>query len=715
MANSVLRQTIHTSLAKTLMNEVAARSAKYYFSYGKTDSWGTTSVPDALDTVAYDLEARKNTVFMKEVAPSDVCLVIPRHNWVYGSVYDDYDYYTSSSPSYSGAFTLEEAIFYVVTDEYNVYKCLFNNNSSASTIKPTGTAATEFRTEDNYIWKFMYTIPTFLRNKFLSSTQMPVTNAIQNAYYSDGKLEKFVISSKGSGYLANENLTGTVFTNSLNYREIFGSGTAFSDELQVNDYIVINGEVRKVGTINSDTKLTLAPDQPMLYLPSTTSVKKLNTYIEITDGDGYKDENPYILTSITLTNPGSGYGTDEFDVSVVFSDPTLPNGRIAQAEAIVASNGMIDSIIITDPGYGYEVIPKITIVDNRSAPLNTGHGATAVAEVVKTKAYIDPVIDDNTGQVLNVNVVNPGIGYTYATIAVRRLTERDFPIGVTAWEDAAITADVSTGRINTKQADVELSAVNGAIHVIKVTNGGSGYASATITVSGDGTGCTAVPVIENGVITRINVVTPGKDYTYANISVASPGAPAVQATARAIVAPSGGHGKSAIDELFGRTILFFNRLDVTPVKGFTIASDYRQICLYKQPKSFGSQLQYSGFIGSTAYKITVEIGSSPALSTIPLNSILEISQTSTSSPKVKFKLIARSTTQLLLQAIDNNDEIVRTGYVLKHSNGVNYYSITVVEKPDVEKLSGDIIYIDNRQPFKPLADQSVSISSRFKL
>lgn len=501
MATSVLRQTVHTSLARTLLNEVLTRSVKYYFSYGKTDSWGTDTVPDALDTLDYELLARKNTVFVKEVLPSDTCLVAPRYNWVYGSVYDDYDQYTSSRVAFSGAPSLEEAVYYVMTDEYNVYKCLFNGANASSTVKPTGTSVSAFQTEDNYIWKFMYTVPTYLRNKFLSSTQMPVTVAIQNAYYSDGKIEKFSIAAKGSGYVPNKILTGTVSSFGTNYRKVFGAGTQFltastpigslwtaqtnvyagqklyystraytvitagktsstapthtsgtvangtatlsytgvlqydtSQRLATGDTIVINNEVRVVASVESDTELTIRSTDPQLYIGTASQITKLNTYLEIVSGDGYKEANPYILTGVAITNAGVDYGDQEFDVTVVFSEPTLPNGRIAKGTAIVNASGNITGVTLDDAGYGYAIPPKISFVSNTGL----GSGATATVTYTRSKAYLDPVVNETTGEITNVRIADAGIGYTYANITVRRIK-----VQVGTYTDAEVSVDVN--------------------------------------------------------------------------------------------------------------------------------------------------------------------------------------------------------------------------------------------------------------------------------
>jgi len=100
----------------------------------------------------------------------------------------------------SGAQKLEESNFYVLTEDYNVYKCLDNNNNASSTAKPLGTSTSPITTADGYVWKFMYTVPINLRNKFLSEDQMPVVSALSNQFYSNGAMDSIIINNKGTGY-----------------------------------------------------------------------------------------------------------------------------------------------------------------------------------------------------------------------------------------------------------------------------------------------------------------------------------------------------------------------------------------------------------------------------------------------------------------------------------------------------------------------------------
>jgi len=735
MASSVLRQTIHSAVAKTMLNEIGTRAVKYYFSYGRTYDWGGINVQDALDTLPYELAARKNTVFLKEVTPGDAALVIPRYNWINGATYDPYDAYSNDVIAFSGAKSLEEAIFYVVTDELNVYKCINNNNNSASTVKPTGTSTTEITTSDGYVWKYMYSIPTSLGNKFLSTTLMPVANAVTKMFYSDGKLERFILESKGGGYIPNVTQNGTVSSgialSNTNYRLIYGAGTSFLgkaktvvsytstgtnvinavlqstplsatyigngtrvvigtvastaalskddfifiagaggqqiltitnlsangsqnvvltttntitslvvgesitvtgavgtqqsklngtweitaidtvqkkisltltsainigeytsglgttflatrvplngtwriadilsgttfsfliddnttlesgtykssigstgysskydlirigdtitiagatgteesklngtwtltnvtslinltfsvtesvtaatytsnigtlkhsskiDGLNPNDYIEVNGEVRQIDSIQSDTLLTLKSAGPLLYVGNSTTLTKLNTYLEINQGDGYREDNPFIVTSVTVTAGGTGYtantGPNPFNTTVTFSTPQLAGGRVATATATV-SGGIVTQVIITDPGFGYTAAPIATISDN--TPGGLGNSATLTVNVVKSRAYLEPIIDIVTGEISSVVPKYTGTGYTFGVINVTRYNSITLPTYLTAWPNATVAIDFNIGKVDSKQADVELSAVNGGIHFIRVTQSG---------------------------------------------------------------------------------------------------------------------------------------------------------------------------------------------------------------------------------------------------
>ena len=175
---------------------------------GRTNNEGT----DALPITPADNENTQNFTYddmlaCKKVASTNAGFVIPRRNWTNATVYDyyrhDYGEYitgtTTVQTSNSGAGTLYDATFYVLTAARNVYKCLDNNNGGTSTVEPTGTSTTILATADGYKWKYIYTLTAAQQAEFLSVDFMAVgTNGTVNAAAVDGAINIVKIKTPGS-------------------------------------------------------------------------------------------------------------------------------------------------------------------------------------------------------------------------------------------------------------------------------------------------------------------------------------------------------------------------------------------------------------------------------------------------------------------------------------------------------------------------------------
>ena len=144
----------------------------------------------------------------KKITTTDVTFAVPRRNWATGTTYDIYrhdygDYVTGTTTAIaanSGASTLHDASFYVLTTARNVYKCLDNDGNTASTIEPTGTDVTIISTADGYKWKYMYTLSASQQSNFLSTDFMAVaTNSTVSSAAVDGAINVCKIKSAGSG------------------------------------------------------------------------------------------------------------------------------------------------------------------------------------------------------------------------------------------------------------------------------------------------------------------------------------------------------------------------------------------------------------------------------------------------------------------------------------------------------------------------------------
>ena len=200
---------------------------------GRTDFEGTDSNPTTPgDTVVNEFNTFDDLIAAKRILTSNVSYVIPRRNWTSGTVYDIYrhdygEYQTGSSSTRvtatSGATTLFDSTFYVLTTDRNVYKCLDNNGGATVNDEPTGVSTSVITTADGYKWKFMYTLTAAQQSNFLSTDFMAIpinanastdqSNVISAAV--DGALDIIKIKAGGSGG------TNGTFTNIT----IHGDGT----------------------------------------------------------------------------------------------------------------------------------------------------------------------------------------------------------------------------------------------------------------------------------------------------------------------------------------------------------------------------------------------------------------------------------------------------------------------------------------------------------
>ena len=116
----------------------------------------------------------------------------------------DYGQYIKGSSSStitanSGATSLADATFYVLSSANHVYKCLSNNGNAASTVEPTGTSTSILTTGDSYKWKYMYSLTASEQTNFLSTDFMHVsTDTTVAAAAVDGALDTILIKTAGS-------------------------------------------------------------------------------------------------------------------------------------------------------------------------------------------------------------------------------------------------------------------------------------------------------------------------------------------------------------------------------------------------------------------------------------------------------------------------------------------------------------------------------------
>ena len=268
--------------------------------------------------------------------------------------------------------------------------------------------------------------------------------------------------------------------------------------------------------------------------------------------------------------------------------------------------------------------------------------------------------------------------YTVTTSnALKFLTNDYIPVQTLASDDGS------------DQWDVQQAAVDGAIHVIKVTSGGSGYATApAVTITGDGTGATANSTIVANVVTAVTVTNIGSGYTRATVSFAS-GA----AAATAIISPKGGHGANAVEELSGKYVMVNSRLDGSESNTISTANEFRQVGLVRDPLLFGTSTRATASSVRQTFRYTVANTGNYTLDEVV-----------TSGSNTAFVVEWDSTNNYLYTTKPLNQNFANGASIVGATSGTSR-TITAISTPTLDPYSGDILYVENRVPIARATDQ----------
>jgi hypothetical protein len=495
----MFKQKFKKTIADAVYQEVTSKTARYYHWFGKENTWQDFLSPfipsSSIDTPGapsenfrYELHVRRDILTAKLIKPSDVSYVTRRIDWTSATVYDIYDdaYETTTGfgygPAYSGAIRLEDANFYVLTNEYNVYKCIDNNNNSPSTYMPAGTTPDVFETGDGYKWKFMYGIPVSLRNRFLSSTYMPVSTSLKTQFYSSGTISNIAIENGGSGY--NSGTTIAVVT---------GDGYKELNPYLISSITTTNGGQGFTGI----PVITIeAPFSSAIAWSSAGNVP-LGSYISYLNPATLKTNFYYVISGTKLGTSGPIHTTG-----------TITNGgtqlryagTTATAECVLSSDA-VGVVSLIDGGFGYQDAPAVT----------------ADAPIIKDADWITL-----TAVILGRKLKYSGRYYEVTTAGTTGSAGPTHTTGAVANGSTVLTYlgkdAVLTPVIVKTEAEISLVISPGIDSVYSVSVGltGSKYAeipTVTIAAPGSGTQAEATASISSGRVSLISVTNPGNGYT----------------------------------------------------------------------------------------------------------------------------------------------------------------------------------------------------------
>lgn len=284
----------------------------------------------------------REMVFGKKILPSDVSPVVKRYNWSSNTVYQAY--YNKSNTLFTVSDGDIEKSFFVYTSSGNVYKCINNNTSGASTIEPSHVDLTPREESDGYVWKYMYSVPT--GSKFITSEFVPVVANVEVGVASTQGIDRIFLRSGGNNYVESVNgvVQSTISASQFSIENktlSFSNGLVFVPENNFfnNTSILLfepgakaNGSLFTVNTYSSVTQLVTI-DGPHTFSGSTNY--EISPRVRIF-GDGANataiatvDSSTKTITNIELKNSG-----DSYSFANVLIDANTGSG--CSAEAVIA-------------------------------------------------------------------------------------------------------------------------------------------------------------------------------------------------------------------------------------------------------------------------------------------------------------------------------------------------------------------------------------------
>lgn len=167
-----------------------------YLATGRPAAWGDEAAPDtAFDTEDAETGFWSTIIGVKQFDKTRIVPVVPRINWVSGTVFVTFD--TADVNAYNTS-------FYVLNSESRVYKCT-TAQVGASTDEPLeanedGSGVVDNTGTDGYIWQYLYEIPQVNVDNLLNDQWMPV-NYGTHIPAADAKDDENAIFTLGSKYV----------------------------------------------------------------------------------------------------------------------------------------------------------------------------------------------------------------------------------------------------------------------------------------------------------------------------------------------------------------------------------------------------------------------------------------------------------------------------------------------------------------------------------
>ena len=453
----------------------ATSTDRLYMFIARTGPWSNDAAPptptDSVQTTDY--EAWRRIIALKKISSGDVSHAIPRYNWANNTVYRQYS--STATNLYSAP--ASSNTFYVLTEDNNLYKCLFNNKGAASTVKPTGTTTSITATADGYRWKFMYNVSAAKALKFLTNDYMPIETLVaddnspqwdiqQGA--ANGAIEIIDVSANGSNYMYDVGtITSVASANTFAIRTSANTTDAiFVGSAVYLDSGLGSGELREIVGYVGSTK-TVTVNTSFTTTPNTSTTYIIGPKVTISgDGTGalaYSNVNPASSNGINYINMISK-GTNYSKATVTIT-ANSSHGSGASVTPYLSPSGGHGS----DPMHelsGHNIILNTVFSGNESNTFPVTNDFRSYG-IIKNPTLV------STGAIANTSVFDHTTRLTLTSVTgLGKFDNDEIVTGGTSAAKGTVVSFANTNAANTAGV-LRVTNANGAFVVAETITGGN--------------------------------------------------------------------------------------------------------------------------------------------------------------------------------------------------------------------------------------------------
>jgi hypothetical protein len=464
---SYLKASIQRSYAESFLADLERNDNQYFFFISKGTVWTDEPNPNAyIDSVGSEYQAMNDIIGYKKLNPQNIIFALPRYEWGGGTKYDQYNdtdaLFDDTNPK----------IFYVVTDENNIYKCLGNSGGVASTIKPSGVLTSPFRSVDGYVWKYIstvkegdlpYQLTDYIPVDFATSSIDTETSSQYNAQTSavNASITRIgLVNSSGASagvysHALTRNLTDGSVAYTLNVTE-FDSAT---NSVTITDAKSV-ARINSIGNISNFIGYVMRVDSNQANSREVNNYGIISGVNSVTNGFQFILQNDVVDFTVTPTANGNFASVEIIPYikivgngSEAYAFPKIDNSRKISAVDVVSSGRNYSAALVevASPKSAVTNHPTLTAVLSPKG----GHGSNILKELnVKDILIIVNITEEDSAKIIGGGsyrqfgiIKNPVLGDGSGIVAGREdLYYRD--ISLISTIGTALSSDFSLGEAN---------------------------------------------------------------------------------------------------------------------------------------------------------------------------------------------------------------------------------------------------------------------------